>query len=436
MQEDRFGYAVTSQSAQAAECYVRALDQLFSMQSAARQAIDDALAADPEFALAHSVNARVLVLEGNVRAAVAAAERGVELAGKASERERAHAELVAMVTRGENAAALPRVRAHAASYPRDALPLSFALGVYGLLGFGGFVDHHEQQLALLKSVQPHWDEDWWLLSWLGWSLVETGAWHEGISMLDRALELKPDNANAAHGRAHGYYESGAAAEGRAFLEGWLPGYAQHEPLHCHLAWHLALTLQQQGDFDTALAVYDEHIAPSVSAALPMFTMVDCAAFAWRRRLQGCALDSQRLAELKNFALEHFAEPSLPFVNLHGMLVRALTDPELAAAFADAVADRAHDGAPVGRLAAKLCAATGAFARADFAGAAADLQALSAELTMLGGSHAQRDLVVDTLIAALKNVGDAAGAERVARARSDTRARHLGSTWLGTLMGSS
>lgn len=247
MYRDRFDYPLTTSSQQAAQSYVSALDHLFSMHSAARDAIDEALSADPEFALAHSVNSRVLLFEGDTPAAIAAAERGVELAAGASPRERQHADIVARVARAENDVALDLVREHALVYPRDALPLSFALGVYSLLGFGGFTDHHEQQVAILESVASQWPEDWWFLAWLGWSYVETGQWDKGIVMLDRSLELKPDNANAAHGRAHGFYEMGAAAEAQAFLESWLPGYGQHEPLHCHVAWHLALTHLQQGD---------------------------------------------------------------------------------------------------------------------------------------------------------------------------------------------
>jgi tetratricopeptide (TPR) repeat protein len=359
LQQDRFGQTLTTASAPAAERYVAALDHLFSMHSAARVAADQALSADPEFALAHCVDCRVRLFEGDTPGAIAAAQRAVELAARASKREQQHARIVAMVARGENSAALPLVREHAAAYPRDALPLSFALGVYSLLGFGGFVDHHEQQLALLESLASSWDEDWWFLSWLGWSYVETGQWQKGARLLDRSLTLKPDNANAAHGRAHGYYEMGAAAEGLAFLDAWLPGYGDHEPLHCHIAWHMALTHLQQGDFEPALEVYDRYIQPSASAALPMFTLVDCAAFAWRSQLSGFNLDINRRRDIEQFAVAHFPAPTLPFVNLHGMLARQLTDPDLAERFAKTI-DGPSGESVLSHLNAPLCHAISAY----------------------------------------------------------------------------
>lgn len=429
--QDRFGQTLTTASVPAAQHYVAALDHLFSMHSAARPAIDQALDADPEFALAHCVASRVRLFEGDTPGAIAAAEHAVELAGRASERERQHAQIVAMVARGENTAALPLVREHAADFPRDALPLSFALGVYSLLGFGGFVDHHEQQLALLESLASNWDEDWWFLSWLGWSYVETGQWAKGTRMLDRSLELKPDNANAAHGRAHGYYEMGAAAEGLQFLQAWLPGYGREEPLHCHIAWHMALTHLQLGDFEPALEVYDRFIRPSVSAALPMFTMVDCAAFAWRSQLSGFALDTEHLQEIQRFAVAHFPAPALPFVNLHGMLARQLSDSGQAAEFARAITGP-FDESALARVNAPLCLAISAYGRGEYRAAADSLESLLPQAVALGGSHAQRDVIVDTLISARIRAGDGEGAVAALSKRNQARAAHLDQAWCSRL----
>jgi hypothetical protein len=50
--------------------------------------------------------------------------------------------------------ALALVREHAAEHPRDALPPSLALGVFGLLEFSGRLAHHEAQLALLQELAP------------------------------------------------------------------------------------------------------------------------------------------------------------------------------------------------------------------------------------------------------------------------------------------
>ena len=312
MHHDRFGNKITAQSGGAVQHYVAALDYLFCMRNEAREEIDQALALDPEFALAHALNARIHFIEGDPRAAVQAAETANNLADRCNAREQRHVHLTLRVTRNDMQGLLDEVLEHAKQYPRDALPLSYALGVYGLYGFGGFVDHHERQVALLESVAPAWEEDWWMLSWLGWSYVEVRRWEEGIPLLDRALALRPDNANAAHGRAHGHYESGDAEGAVTFINEWLPGYDAAQPLHCHIAWHLALTHLQLGDADAAHAVYNRFIHTDVSQALPLFTMIDTAAFAWRASLCGQPVNEAQQKDIAQFAASRFPQTHRAF----------------------------------------------------------------------------------------------------------------------------
>jgi tetratricopeptide (TPR) repeat protein len=424
MREDRFGNTLTTDSDEAAASYVQALDELFAMYNVARDRVDEALEADPEFALAHCVSARALLLEGETKRAIEVADNAVELAANATERERAHAEIVALVTRGDNADALPRVRAHAAQYPRDPLPLSFALGVYGLLGFGGFVDHHEQQRDLLLSVADEWDEDWWFDGWLGWSYVETGQADLGVPLLDRSLDARPNNATTAHGRAHGYYEMGEIDEGMSFIEKWLPSYDPEEPLHCHIAWHLGLFALQQGDWDKAEDLYLRYVCPSSSQALPMFTLIDSASFLWRSRLYGHPFASAQVDELAEFAKQRFEKPHLPFVNYHRTLVAALGDVELEL-------ERDPDG-DAREMSAMLSGAVRTFGEGDYAGAVRQLAGVIDRINVIGGSNAQRDLIVDTYIASLVGHGETDRAREVAQARAARRASHLDSKWFALL----
>ena len=429
MERDRFEQQISTDSPEAAAHYRDALDYLFCMRSAARESIEAALACDPEFALAHCVAARVSLIEGDVAAARESADKGVVLAAACSRRERQHAEFVARVTRNELDGALAMVREHATAYPRDALPLSFALGVYGLIGFGGFVDQHAQQLAFLESVAPSWPEDWWLQSWLGWSCVEAGQIARGIPLLDWSLEIRPDSANTVHGRAHGYYEIGDLQGGQTFLESWLPSYGAHEPLHCHVAWHLALLYLQDGDVQTAHELFDRHIRPSASRALPMFTHIDCAAFSWRSRLYGKPLSPAQQREIEDLAARQFADPGVPFVNWHTMLVLIQQDPDRAAEFAAAVREQASqaDGLPF-QISASLCTALEAFSRTEYTAAA---ELLAEELTRapaIGGSNAQRDAIFNTWLAALCRAGTADVAQEKAVERAAMRAGHLDEDW--------
>jgi hypothetical protein len=176
---DRFDLPVTSASAAAVADYVAAVDLLLSANIGADILLERAIAADPDFALAHIARARLLQLQARIGEAREAAARARVLADHVSARERRHIEAIALTIGGAAAEALAMVRVHAAEYPRDALPLSLALGVFGLLGFSGRRDHHEAQLALLEELAPHWPEDWWFAGFSAGRRSRPGRWLPG-----------------------------------------------------------------------------------------------------------------------------------------------------------------------------------------------------------------------------------------------------------------
>jgi hypothetical protein len=156
---DRVGLPLTTQSPQAAESYNRAVDLLLSANTGAEALFDAALAADPEFALAHIARARLCQVQARMPEAKQAAAEARGLRDGVSAREQGTIEVIALTIDGAGPQAMACLEDHVAEYPRDALALSLALGVFGLLGFSGRLDHHEAQLALLERLAPHWGED-------------------------------------------------------------------------------------------------------------------------------------------------------------------------------------------------------------------------------------------------------------------------------------
>ena len=432
MHRDRFEQPITSQSARAVELYDDAVDRMFALQPGSGVLIDEALNLDPTFALGHCAKARALAGIGKNAQARDYAVRGRDLAANLPERERRHAEIVALVFHGESNAALEAVCDHAAAHPRDAVPLSFALGVYGLFGFGGFKDFRERQVELLETVaHAYGQDDWWFLASYGWALVEAGRSSEGIPMLDRALKLRPDNANAVHGRTHGYYEQGAAQEGQAFIEAWLPGYDRSAILHAHLAWHQALFALQRGDADRAWAVYLDSIRPAVSQTLPMFTMIDCASFLLRASLAGSHVDAGLWKEVCRLIDERFSKPGVPFVNTHlAMAHVGIDDQEALARLEQGVATLLDEGRqPSGSVVRDLCSAIAAYSRGHYQDAAEVFRRTVPDLPRLGGSNAQRDVYIDLAVSASVRAGDFEAARNVAERRWTRRAGHLDDAWL-------
>jgi len=188
------------------------------MLTGAETLLERALAADPDFALAHIARGRMLQLQTRMPEARAAAARARALADRLTTRERQHIEAVALSIEGAAGDAWAIVREYVAEFPRDTLPLSLALGVFGLLGFSGRRDHHEAQLALLEELAPHWGDDWWFLGYLGWAYIETGEVAKGTRLVELSLAGNLRNAHAAHQRVHGFFEAGDANGGAGFIE--------------------------------------------------------------------------------------------------------------------------------------------------------------------------------------------------------------------------
>jgi hypothetical protein len=430
--KDRFDLPVTCASAAAVDDYVAAVDLLLAAWPGAEARLERALAADPDFALAHIARARLLQLHARMPEAKAEAALAQSLGERVTPRERRHIEAITLSINGAAADAFAAVRAQAAEYPRDAVPLSLALGVFGLLGFSGRRDHHEAQLALLKELAPHWDEDWWFLGYLGWAYIETGEVAKGTDLVERSLAGNPRNAHAAHQRIHGFFEAGDAENGAGFIENWLPDYDRAGHLHCHLSWHLALFELARGNAERARSIYLDGIRPTVAQAAPMLVLADSSSFLWRWRFYdlGPSLD-QEWAEVAAHARRHFPQASLAFADIHAALAEAgISDDDGLQSRISGLQSLARDGRlPPGAVAANLCAGMAALGRGDNAEAAEILEPALADLSRIGGSHAQREIVEDSLIIAYLRFGEPAKAAPLLRARLGRRPSPRDEAWL-------
>jgi tetratricopeptide (TPR) repeat protein len=435
--KDRFDLPVTTSSAATLADYVAAVDLLLSAWPGAELRLDRALAADPDFALAHIARARLLQLQARMPEAKEAATRARSLAHRLTARERRHIEAIGLSIDGAAGQALAAVQEHVAEYPRDALPLSLALGVFGLLGFSGRRDHHEAQLALLEELAPRWGNDWWFLGYLGWAYIETGQVAKGTKLVERSLASNLRNAHAAHQRVHGFFETGDAVGGAGFVEDWLRGYDRAGHLHCHLSWHLALFELARGNAERARTIYRYNIRPSVAQAAPMLVLADSASFLWRWRFYETAPPLEdEWTEVAAHARRHFPRASLAFADLHAALAEAATgdDDGLQSRIAG-LQSLARDGRlPSGEVAPTLCAGAAALGRGDDVEAAQILEPALADLPRIGGSHAQREVFEDSLIVAYLRCGQPVKAAPLLRARLARRPSAQDEAWLARCIG--
>jgi len=413
MNRDRYDLPLTTVSDSAAAFYRDGVDRILSAWYGAGEAFDRAIAQDPAFALAHIARARIHQMNMEVTEARAKAAHARQLAATASERERQHVEIMAAAIEGKPSIALAGAERHLDRYPRDALVLSLLLGAFGLYAFSGRADHDAARLAICERNAGHYGEDWWFLTYLGWSHTEAGNAGTGRTLTERAIALRVENANAAHGLSHALFEQGDTAAGRRFLSGWLPAHERASFLHGHLSWHVALSALDAGDLDGALGIYEQHIRPPNSPYPPLNVFTDAASLLWRLSLAGKAGLEPYWREVAAYGDRFFPRAGPHFADVHYALVAAATGSvALETRLAELEALEADGKLAPGAAAIGLCRGIRAFAEGDNDNAIRILEPLMPAVVRIGGSHAQRELWEDTLIVACLRGGHGDKAARM------------------------
>lgn len=117
MPSDRFGYRLTTVSEEAAQHYRRAIDCMLSANFGAADALDAALDADPDFALARIAKARWRQVYLRVPEARAEAAAARALRDRITPREARHIEIIALALEGAGPQALALLDEHLADFP-------------------------------------------------------------------------------------------------------------------------------------------------------------------------------------------------------------------------------------------------------------------------------------------------------------------------------
>jgi Tfp pilus assembly protein PilF len=400
---DRYGLVLSTSSQSAAAAYRAGIDLILSAWPGAAEAFDMAIAADPGFALAHAARARVHSLYAEGEAAKAKAAVARELVNRnGTVREQSHVNALAHAVEGQPSRSLTCALSHLENWPRDALILSLLLGAYGLLAFSGRADHNQARLDLCEGLAHHYGDDWWFLTYLGWAHTENGSVGTGRGITQRAINKRRENGNAAHALSHAMFEDGSIADAEAFLADWLPVYDRSGLLHGHMSWHQALLALEQGDAARALAIYVDRIQPKVTTAAPLFAVVDGASLLWRLTVYGYMVPKEIWEDAAAYAERIFPKSGIPFADVHVALGAAATGN--LAGLEQRIGDlerRLEEGTlPQGNAVPAICRGARAFADADYAGCVRILEPVANEMVRIGGSHAQREVIEDTLLIAM------------------------------------
>jgi tetratricopeptide (TPR) repeat protein len=401
MRKDRYGLSLSTTSAAARDAYVAGVDSVLSGVAGYREHLAAAIGADPTFALAHLALARGLFMDASAAPARESVARARQLVAVASPREQSQVNAVCLALEGKPAQAMQDTLTHLKAWPRDAMVLAPATSVFGLYGFSGDPDHEEQLYELLASLAPAYGDDWWFDAVHAFAACETGRLDQAWMLIERSLARHPRNAHAAHFRTHIMYEQGEPAAALAFLEGWMPALDKASLMHCHLSWHVALAALAAGQRERAWEAYRSGVHPGGSWGPPINVVTDASSFLWRAELAGEPRYAPLWRDVHDHALRSFPKAGVAYADVHSLLAcvadgDATTLERLQEEIRQRITD---DRYPAGEVVIWIADGIAAYAAGDWSQAIDCLESALPRTVCIGGSRAQRDLVVLTLMAA-------------------------------------
>ncbi len=408
------GNPVSSSSHAALTAAERALWRMMSFYDTPLADLDTAMQAAPAWLLPPVMKAGFLFsltepsLAADAQAALAHAEA---LSPHGTPRERAHLQAVQQIAQGRWSAASRIWDELLIQHPRDALALQWSQ----------LWDFYAGDLAGLRQrparALPQWDSHDALyphvLALHAFGLEENNLYPQAEDTARRALALDARVPWAVHAVAHVMEMQGRFEEGAAWLRQHQGSWAEGNGFSTHLWWHKSLFRFEALDFAGVLRLLDAHLG----AAAMQITLqrVDAASMLWRMHLLGQDMSAQFAALLAGWPLNDADAGDYAFNDVHvvatllgaGAHTRAEAWVARCAARAmDAQDARRANHAVAREVGLPLMRGLLAFSRGDADGAVALIYPARGLAQRLGGSHAQRDLIDQTLLAAA-----AAGSQR-------------------------
>ena len=418
---DAWGLPLTT-SDEAADAYRDGVDRMLSYSLGVDAALERAIELDPEFALAHSQLGLFHLFRGNGKRAAELANRAAELAERTTTREQRHAAILGAAARGKASEAPALIAEHLDDTPRDApIVLQWLGGNF----YGGGVEKRERMLQQFDSLAPSYGEDWWFMSWHAFANHEMDQLETARRLVERSLELRTANGQAAHAMSHVFFEEHDLTGGSDFLGGWLTDNPDRAGFFRHLTWHQALFLLANGRRSDALALHEETIRPGADEhGDALGEVADGASLLWRCRLHdsvaGGASESADWRAIADVADNAFPRAGTAWVDVHrAMALAALGDEVGLGKLLDGLREAEERGHPTaGTVVAPVVEALSAFGQGDFESAANGLAEVRELLVTLGGSNAQRDVFEETLVEAHLRAGQTERALELLRERLD------------------
>ena len=396
-----------------------ALEAMLSYFGDPVAALDRAMECDPQWAHPPTLKAGLLLTAGE-HGATQQAREVLSMAAWSSpntnDREKAHGVAAQAAADGDWERACELWEGILVQWPRDVAALLFA----------HLFDFYRGDALNLKRrpqrVLARWRGDLplygYVLGMAAFGLEESGQYGEAEDTGRAALAVNPRDPWAVHAVTHVFEMQGRHRAGADWLAGRHDDWAVDNGFAFHNWFHAALFHLEDMDIPSALAVYDAHLADANDMALQR---VDRTAVLWRLKLLGVEVASRFAALRPGWNTEAPAAGFYAFNDLHALIscIGAGEDAdaqEAAEAVLDAMAGafsgRTSNARMVRDVGLPLARAFRDYAQGNWADAAQGLLRARDRAQCFGGSHAQRDILTQTLMDAAVRAGERALAVHV------------------------
>lgn len=415
---DRWGVPLQCENPPAVHHFNAAVEELVSLSGDPLSAAENAVRDDSGLVLGHILRAYLFLYSTSAEGVTSALRilKGIEeMDRQMDERELLHlraARAWAAGEWGDATRSLERALLHEA---RDLLALKVAQDLHFFLG------HSEDLRGVVARVRTAWrpeDPGWgYVQGMYAFGLEENAEYREAEKFARLALDSNHRDVWATHALAHVFEMEGRTEGGIAFLtesaRNWESSY-----FAVHNWWHLALYHLERGEFGEALTLYDGPIRGNRSSE--WLDVVDAASLLWRISLFG--IDVRRRAVQLSLDIEPLlGEPVYVFNDWHAVMALGLAGRDEGVERVIAASLRHSSGsnrAVTEHIGLRLLEAFESFAAGKFNHTVNILSEALPSARAVGGSHAQRDVINLTLIAAAARSGQT----EYARSLVDSRVR--------------
>jgi tetratricopeptide (TPR) repeat protein len=409
MAEDRRGLAYSSENDEAVALFDEAVDHYLEYRLDTGELLGRAVEADPGFVMPRLLKASMLRLMGSTSVASQIAD---ELAAidalntPLNPREALHVEALKHWVAGDLTTARRAWDAIVQEWPFDLVALRH-------MHFQSFWLGEQQAMRnTVASALPAWTDDMpgygFVLGMLAFGFEEMGDYGRAEALGREAVERNPDDLWAIHAVAHVMEMQGRLQDGIAWLDYPDDHWADRGPVKNHVWWHAALFAVESGDFDAALAVYDNHVKPGERRIST--DMMNAPSLLARLELAGADV-GERWEELGQWAAGWVDDHVIAFTDAHTMIPLARTGRETEAEAFVASLERfatAADNDSARRIEPYILPLARGI-RAFYAGKPEQTVELIAPirhgLLPIGGSWAQRDVFNQLLLEAAIKAGN-------------------------------